>query len=851
MNTSFIKSVTFIKVCLLLSLLVHGLATQAYDVEVDGICYDVDMDKMEATVVAGDYAFKHINIPERITIQGRVFFVTTIGNKAFYCETPQITTNSAAYALSITIPHSIKYIMDYAFGGTKYLKKLVLPNSIEKIDPINTFRASDSIVIEDGTTSLEFKWHKNFYLRKFWTKYIYIGRDVKSIQYGAETWEKAFWGLAGCNDIETIEYGDNVTAPLNLTYDIGYHNIYGMNNLKTVILGKNIKGMFEGYDIPSLTTIISRSDNPRGFNDTNTGFFTNQQYLNLKLYVPIGSKEKYANTEGWKKFFNIEEAELSPVKIIVNCYTRFYGEGNPIFEYTYEGAKLIGEPEIVCYATKESPVGIYPIKIGNGSIKNLFVNYIEGTLNIQRKPLDVSVGNYVKKQGDENPVFTIKYDGFVNNEDEDVLLVKPKAKTSVTKSTEPGEYPITLTNGDADNYELTYHNGKLIVLNADPVTITAKSYIREYGVENPTLEYDAIGAMLKGSPKITCEATIYSPVGIYPIIIEKGSVTNYNDTYVNGTLTITKTPLSIIANNYTIKQGDELPAFEVTYSGFKNNETEAVMKKKPMISCNATSLSKPGTYEIVVKGAEAENYEINYVSGTLTITDPPTYMLTYMIDGKVYKSYEVKYLDAITPETVPIKEGYTFNGWSEIPTTMPAHDVTVTGSFTVNKYKLIYVVDGNVYKTVDVEYGSEIYPIGGPEKEGYTFVGWENLPEETMPAHDVTVIGTFAINSYKVTFMYGDNVLTTIQVKYGEKIELPTSLNSERYTLIEWLDVPETMPAQDITIYADYVDGINDIITDSRDAQFILLNGIYTLDLRPGLNIIRMKDGITKKVMVK
>lgn len=121
----------------------------------------------------------------------------------------------------------------------------------------------------------------------------------------------------------------------------------------------------------------------------------------------------------------------------------------------------------------------------------------------------------------------------------------------------------------------------------------------------------------------------------------------------------------------------------------------------------------------------------------------------------------------------------------------------------------------------------------------------------TLPAHDVTVTGTFSINSYKVTFMYGDNVLTTIEVKYGEKIELPTSLNSERYTLIEWLNVPETMPAQDITIYADYVDGINDIAADSRDAQYIQLNGMYTTELKPGLNIIRMKDGTTKKVWVK
>jgi hypothetical protein len=60
----------------------------------------------------------------------------------------------------------------------------------------------------------------------------------------------------------------------------------------------------------------------------------------------------------------------------------------------------------------------------------------------------------------------------------------------------------------------------------------------------------------------------------------------------------------------------------------------------------------------------------------------PMYTLTYMIDDDIYKSYQVEEGATITPETYPTKEGYTFSGWSEIPATMPAHDVTVTGTFT-------------------------------------------------------------------------------------------------------------------------------------------------------------------------
>ena len=54
-----------------------------------------------------------------------------------------------------------------------------------------------------------------------------------------------------------------------------------------------------------------------------------------------------------------------------------------------------------------------------------------------------------------------------------------------------------------------------------------------------------------------------------------------------------------------------------------------------------------------------------------------SYELAYKVDGETYKTYEVEYGESITAETEPTKEGYTFSGWSEIPETMPAHDVVV------------------------------------------------------------------------------------------------------------------------------------------------------------------------------
>ena len=58
------------------------------------------------------------------------------------------------------------------------------------------------------------------------------------------------------------------------------------------------------------------------------------------------------------------------------------------------------------------------------------------------------------------------------------------------------------------------------------------------------------------------------------------------------------------------------------------------------------------------------------------------FKLTYLVDGEEYKSYDIEYGAPITPEPAPTKDGYIFSGWSDIPETMPANDVTVTGNFT-------------------------------------------------------------------------------------------------------------------------------------------------------------------------
>ena len=188
------------------------------------------------------------------------------------------------------------------------------------------------------------------------------------------------------------------------------------------------------------------------------------------------------------------------------------------------------------------------------------------------------------------------------------------------------------------------------------------------------------------------------------------------------------------------------------------------------------------------------------VTGSFTAN---TYKLVYKVDGEVYKTTEVTYANAITPEAAPTKEGHTFSGWSEIPATMPAYDVEVTGSFTANTYKLVYKVDGEVYKTTEVTYANAITPEAAPTKEGHTFSGWSEIPA-TMPAYDVEVTGSFTANTYKLVYKVDGEVYKEIDVTYGTAITPEEAPTKEGYKFMGWSEIPATMPAHDVEVTGEF-----------------------------------------------
>ena len=176
------------------------------------------------------------------------------------------------------------------------------------------------------------------------------------------------------------------------------------------------------------------------------------------------------------------------------------------------------------------------------------------------------------------------------------------------------------------------------------------------------------------------------------------------------------------------------------------------------------------------------------------------YTLTYKVDGGEYRTITVSCGIALIPLPAPTKEGYSFSGWNNLPTTMPNHDVEVTGGFTINSYTIIYKVDGEIYKTSTVVYGTELKPETEPNKKGYTFSGWSKIPE-TMPSHDVEVSGSFDINKYKLTYEVNGKVYKEYIVEYNSEITPEDFPKEEGYTFSGWSWIPKKMTAEGKPIY--------------------------------------------------
>ena len=187
---------------------------------------------------------------------------------------------------------------------------------------------------------------------------------------------------------------------------------------------------------------------------------------------------------------------------------------------------------------------------------------------------------------------------------------------------------------------------------------------------------------------------------------------------------------------------------------------------------------------------------------------PQQYTMTFVLDnGQDNITLTQDYKSAIVPPTGFEKTGFTFAGWNvDVPSTMPARDTTFTAQWSRNNYSLIFVSEGNTISESSIPFEAEITaPAETPQKEGYTFTGWDPQLALTMPAHDQTYTAQFSINQYKVTFVANGVIVKSEYQDFGSAIITPVAPTVEGSTFLGWNpNVDTTVPAHDVTYTARY-----------------------------------------------
>ena len=269
-------------------------------------------------------------------------------------------------------------------------------------------------------------------------------------------------------------------------------------------------------------------------------------------------------------------------------------------------------------------------------------------------------------------------------------------------------------------------------------------------------------------------------------------------------------PETMPAENITVKAQWEINQYTITFDTNGGSEIAPITQD---YGTKITAPDKPTRKGYTFKGWDkaipetmpAENitvkaqWEINQ------------YTITFDTNGgseiaPITQDYGTK----ITAPDKPTRKGYTFKGWDkEIPETMPAENMTVKAQWEINQYTIAFDINGgSEIAPITQDYGTEITAPDNPTRKGYTFKGWDKEIPETMPAENMTVKAQWEINQYTIAFdTNGGSEIAPITQDYGTEITAPDKPTRKGYTFKGWdKEIPETMPAESITITARWKD---------------------------------------------
>ncbi|WP_321348699.1 MBG domain-containing protein [Halopseudomonas oceani] len=434
--------------------------------------------------------------------------------------------------------------------------------------------------------------------------------------------------------------------------------------------------------------------------------------------------------------------------------TTYNGTEQSVSGFTVDGL-VNGEDESVVTGVttsggKGTNAGSYVLTVSGGSADNYELTYVDGTLAINKAQATVTANSGTTTyNGTEQSVSGFTVDGLVNGEDESVVT---GVTTSGGKGTNAGSYVFTVGGGNADNYELTFVDGALTI-NKAQATVTANSGTTTYNGTEQSISGFTVDGLVNGEDQSVVTGVNTSGgkgtnAGSYVLKVGGGSADNYELTYVDGTLTINKAQATVTANSGTTTyNGTEQSVSGFTVDGLVNGENESVLTG---VTTSGGKGTNAGSYVLTVGGGSADNYELTFVDGTLTINKAQATVTanssttTYNGTEQSVSGFTVDGL--VNGEEASVLTGITTSGGKGTN----AGSYTLTASGADGNYELTFV-DGTLtinkaQATVTANSGTTTYNGTEQSVSGFTVDGLVN-GEEASVLSGVTTSGGKGTNA--------------------------------------------------------------------------------------------------------
>ena len=618
--------------------------TTAYDAKIEGIYYSFE--GTEATVTYGVNKYKgDIVIPAVVTYNETDYSVASIGSKAF---------ENCSGLTSITIPNSVTVIAGDAFSGCKGLSSVIIPNSVTAIggDAFRNCSGLTSITIPQSVTIIGFyafsgcSGLKAISVEEGNTRFDSRNHCNAIIETSSNTLRVGCQNTIIPNDVTSIEneaFRDcdgltSITIPNSVT-SIGYYAFSGCSGLTSITIPNSVTSIGgEAFSYCSgLTSIVVEEGNIK---------FDSRSNCNAII-------ETLSN------------------KLIVGCQNTTIPNS----------VMTIGAQAFI------SCSGLTSITIPNG------VTTIEGAAFAFCSGLtSVTIPNSVTSIGSQT---FFGCSGLTS-------ITIPSSVASIGYQTFLGCTGLIDVYCYAENVPTT-NSDAFAYLNLGNITLHVRpASIDSYKTTSPWSDFKEI---VESDYLNVADLNIKAGESNIQEINLSNGLTNLvgfqMDLALPEGICIDKTGCTL--SSRITDESQELTIGKLESGGYRITSTS--LSLTPISGNGGTLLSLKLTAEdgnvggqatisnIIFSTAESEKIIMSDKTFDISIL----YNLTYKVDGQEYKDTSIVYNTAIAPEAEPTRDGYTFGGWSELPETMPSHDVEITGRFylygDVNTDEAVDVVD--------------------------------------------------------------------------------------------------------------------------------------------------------------